>query len=222
MKSLTRPLTASFRSVRGMLLAVLALPLLAGCGAMIAQNPSGAYTPVNAVADGGEKRVLLKGADVVSYFTDGSYEQGSPQFTSHYDGITFRFASAAHKALFDRDPKRYLPQFGGYCANGISYGIPWGGNADAWKIVDGKLYIFGGPSSKESFELDEKANLALAHKYWDSEIQGGNSFVQRFKRMVFRVPHYKSDAELAAAVAAKRAAQDGGAGGSAAGAEAAK
>ena len=220
------PLPPARRSVRSLLLAVLVMPLLAACGAMVAQNPSGTYSPVNAVADGDDKRVLLAGADVVSYFVAGRYEQGSPQFSSRYEDITVRFASAEHKALFDRDPQSYLPQFGGYCANGISYGIPWGGSADTWKIVDGMLYIFGGPSSKESFELDEKASLALAHKYWESEIQGGNSFVQRFKRLVFRVAHYKSDAELAAAVAAKRAAKPDGAagvaGGSAAGAEVAK
>ena len=99
--------------------------LLAGCGAMTAQNPSGKYTPVNAVAEGDEARVMLKGADVVAYFTDNKFRQGSPQFTSRYEDISFRFASAENKALFDRQPGKYLPEFGGYCANGLVYGIPW-------------------------------------------------------------------------------------------------
>jgi YHS domain-containing protein len=188
-------------SSRRFLLVAVAVLALSGCGAMTAQNPSGKYTPVNAVADGDDTRVILKGADVVAYFVDGKYQAGSPQFTSKYEGVTFRFASAEHKALFDKEPGKYLPQFGGYCANGIAYAIPWGGDADTWKIIDGKLYIFGGQASKDAFELDEKKNLALADSYWKDEVAGNNSFIQRSKRLVFRVPHYRSGEELAQAVA---------------------
>jgi YHS domain-containing protein len=196
---------SSSRSLLLSLLAVLTL-VLSGCGAMEAQNPSGNYTPVNAVAEG-EARLLLKGADVVAYFVEGKYQQGSAQFSSQYEGVTFHFASAGHKTLFDQEPAKYLPQFGGYCANGIAYGIPWGGDADTWKMIDGKLYIFGGRGSMDAFALDEKGNLALAEKYWREEIAGNNSFVQRAKRLVFRVPHYRSGEELAQAVANARAAE---------------
>jgi len=196
---------SSSRSLLLSLLAVLTL-VLSGCGAMEAQNPSGNYTPVNAVAEG-EARVLLKGADVVAYFVEGKYQQGNAQFSSQYEGVTFHFASAGHKTLFDQEPAKYLPQFGGYCANGIAYGIPWGGDADTWKMIDGKLYIFGGRGSMDAFALDEKGNLALAEKYWREEIAGNNSFVQRAKRLVFRVPHYRSGEELAQAVANARAAE---------------
>jgi YHS domain-containing protein len=175
---------------------------LSGCGAMQAQNPSGNYKPVNAVADNPEARLLLKGADVTAYFTDGKYVQGRPEFRSSFEGVDFRFASAQSKALFDKEPTKYLPQYGGYCANGVVYGIPWGGDADTWTMVGGKLYIFGGQGSKDAFLLDEKQNLALADKYWTEEVQGGNSFLQRSKRMIFRVPHYKSGEELAKLVAA--------------------
>lgn len=185
-------------------LALVAVIALAGCSAMTAQNPSGALKPVNAVADGADARVMLKGADVVAYFTQSRHVQGSPQFSSTYEDVTFRFASAEHKALFDADPKKYLPQYGGYCANGIVYGIPWGGDADTWRIVDGKLYIFGGRASQEAFELDLRANAKMADHYWASEVAGHNSFWQRGKRLVFRVPHYASGEELARRVAEAR------------------
>jgi YHS domain-containing protein len=187
-------------------LALVAVIALAGCSAMNAQNPSGALKPVNAVADG-DARVMLNGADVVAYFTQARYVQGSPQFASIYEGVTFRFASAEHKALFDAEPKKYLPQFGGFCANGIVYGIPWGGDADTWRIIDGKLYIFGGRASKEAFEVDLRANMKLADHYWASEVAGRNSFWQRGKRLVFRVPHYASGEELARRVAEAKAKQ---------------
>ena len=185
-------------------LALVAIAL-AGCGAITAQNPSGSLRPVNAVADGADSGVMLKGADVVAYFTQNRYVQGSPQFKSDYQGVTFRFSSAENKALFDREPTKYQPQYGGYCADGLVYGIPWGGDADTWRMVNGKLYIFGGAGSRDAWMLDEPRNLVLADKYWKEEVEGSNSFWQRTKRLVFRVPHYKSGEQLAAAVAEAKA-----------------
>lgn len=185
-------------------IAILALSLGA-CGAMRAQNPGTALSPVNAVADADDARVMLKGADVVAYFTQNRFVQGLPQFKSVYEDVTFRFASADNKALFDRDPKKYQPEFGGYCANGISYGIPWGGDADRFKMIGGKLYLFGGQGSLDGWNIDEKRNLALAEKYWKEEVAGSNSIWQRSKRLVFRVPHYRSGEELARDVAAAKA-----------------
>ena len=189
------------------MLAVAAIASLGGCSAMVAQNPSSALKPVNAVAEGGDERVMLAGHDVVAYFTQGRHALGSPQVKSVYEGVTFRFASAEHKALFDQNPQKYLPQYGGFCADGLVYGIPWGGDADTWRMIDGKLYIFGGQDSQDAFELDIPRNLVLADKYWKEEVAGSNSFIQRGRRLVFRVPHYKSGEELERAVAAAKAAK---------------
>lgn len=175
--------------------------LLAGCAPLVTQSPGQGLSPVNAVADGDDRHLILFGHDVVSYFTDGRHAMGSPAHKSVHKGVTFRFASAEHKKLFDAAPEKYIPQFGGYCANGIVYGIPWGGDADTWRIIDGKLYIFGGAGSRDAFLVDERANLALAQKYWKDEVEGANAFFQRAKRLVFRVPHYKSGQQLAEEVA---------------------
>ena len=182
-------------------LATLVLPLLlacslVGCGTMLSQNPSGTLKPVRATAMNGDAHVMLDGHDVVAYFTQGRHALGTPQFKSQQEGVTFYFASAEHKTLFDREPAKYLPQYGGFCANGINYGIPWGGDADTWRIVDGKLYIFGGAGSRAAFELDTAGNRVLADKYWKEEVAGSNSYFQRTKRLIFRVPHYKSGEEL--------------------------
>ena len=193
-----------YRSILTALAVSLGLTL-AGCAAIDAQNPSGSLRPVNAVADADDSRVMLKGADVTTYFTQGKYTQGTNQFKSVYEGVVFRFASAENKALFDKEPKKYLPEYGGYCANGIVYGIPWGGDADSFRMINGKLYMFGGIGSKEGFEIDIPRNMALAEKYWKEEVSGNNSFFQRAKRLTFRVPHYRSGEELAKDVAAAKA-----------------
>jgi YHS domain-containing protein len=197
-------LQTTFRRLAA-LVAAGALSSLLGCAAINAQNPSGALKPVNAHVVDGTSAVMLKGHDVVSYFTDAKHALGSAQFASNYEGVNFYFASAEHKALFDKEPAKYIPQYGGYCADGIVYGIPWGGDADTWLMREGKLYIFGGQSSKDAFELDPAANYVLADKYWNEEIKGSNSFFQRTKRLMFKVPHYKSGKELADLVAAKKA-----------------
>ena len=186
------------------LVAAGAVACLMGCSAMQAQNPGGALKPVNAHVVDGSSTVMLKGHDVVAYFTQNKHAMGSAQFASVYEGVNFHFASAEHKALFDKEPAKYLPQYGGYCANGIVYGIPWGGDADSWRMIDGKLYIFGGAGSRDGFFLDIPGNITLADKYWKEEVAGSNSFWQRTKRLTFRVPHYKSGKELADLVAAKK------------------
>ena len=186
------------------LLAIAALAL-AGCAPLVTESPGQGLSPVNAVGEGADKRVMLFGYDVVNYFTDNADRKGSPDIKSDYKGVTFRFATPEHKRMFDAAPDKYIPQFGGFCTNGIVYGIPWGGDADVWKVIDGKLYIFGGRRSRDAFMLDPARNMQLAHRYWDEEVNGSNALVQRVKRLVFRVPHYKTGKELEEEVAkAKR------------------
>lgn len=175
---------------------------LGACAPFITQSPGQGLSPVNAIKDGEDAHLMLFGHDVVSYFTENTHKLGSPAIKSVYKGVTFRFSKAEHKALFDKEPLKYIPQFGGYCSNGVAYGIPWGGDADTWRIIDGKLYIFGGKGSLDAFLLDVPKNLALANKYWNEEINGSNAFFQRTKRTTYsKVAHYKSGAELAAEVA---------------------
>jgi YHS domain-containing protein len=186
--------------------ALAALVAMSACAPLVTQNPGAGYSPANVKNIDGAERLLLDGHDVVSYFTESTHRKGKPEINSVYKGVRVNFSSTENKAKFDQKPEAYLPQYGGFCANGVVYGIPWGGDADSWRIVDGKLYIFGGMGSKKGFELDVPGNIVLANKYWNEEINGSNALLQRTKRMVMRVPHYKSGEELAKLVAQKDAA----------------
>ena len=188
-----------------LVLASCAAFALAACAPLVVQSPSGKLSPVNAHAIDGNERVMMKGADLVAYFTQNKDVQGNPSIKSTFEKVTFYFSTAENKALFDKEPMKYQPQYGGYCANGIVYGIPWGGDADSWRMIEGKLYIFGGQGSRDAFLLDVPKNRVLADKYWLEEVAGSNAFVQRTKRTtIARVAHYKSGAELAAEVAAAK------------------
>ncbi len=108
-------MTSPFQRLFNLLaITLLAMATLGGCSAMMAQNPTSPLQPVNAVADGVDANLMLKGADLVAYFTEQRYLPGQPQFKSQYQGVDFRFASAANKALFDLSPRKYLPEFGGF------------------------------------------------------------------------------------------------------------
>ena len=187
-------------AIRGLAAFAIAAAIC-GCAPLVTQSPGKGLSPVNAVQDGADERVMLFGYDVVSYFTDRRERRGDAAIKTVYKDVTFRFATPEHKTMFDAAPEKYIPQFGGYCTNGIVYGIPWGGDADTWEMIDGKLYIFGGKGSHDAFMLDVPRNMALANKYWNEEMNGSNAFIQRAKRLVFRVPHYKSGKELAEEVA---------------------
>jgi YHS domain-containing protein len=192
------------RSLHALLLSLACL-VLPACAPLVTQSPGHGLSPVNAVSEGEDHHLMLFGYDVVNYFTDGKPAKGDAAIKSVYKDVTFRFVSAEHKAMFDREPVKYIPQFGGYCSDGLVYAIPWGGGADTWKIFDNKLYIFGGQGSMDAFLLDVPRNMQLAHQYWDQEVNGSNAFFQRTKRLIFRVPHYKSGKELADEVAAAKA-----------------
>ncbi len=191
-------------SLRNVGLALVFTALLSACAPLVTQNPGGAISPANVVSLDGNDRVMLAGADVVSYFTEAQYKKGDPSVKSVYEKITFYFSTAENKRRFDAEPMKYLPQYGGYCANGTAYGIPWGGDADTWRVIDGKLYIFGGAQSRDAFLLDTTKNLQLAETYWNNEVKGSNAFIQRNKRLLFKVPHYKSDADVAAELAKQK------------------
>jgi len=62
----------------------------------------------------------ILGYDAVAYFTDNKPAKGNPKFQSEYEGVKYFFASAEHKVLFDANPAKYEPQYGGYCAFAVA------------------------------------------------------------------------------------------------------
>ena len=181
--------------------------VLAGAGFARTDGPSNG-PPFRTVGDGADAKLMLLGHDAVGYFSQGAAVPGDPAIKLEHLGVTYRFANQANKAEFMKSPERYMPQFGGFCANGINYAVPWGagGGPDTWRVYRGKLYVFGGQSSRDHFEMDTERNLELAHRYWDDEIAGSNALLTRWRRLIFRVPHYKSDGALQQEWEARRAA----------------
>src|SRR5689334_10826486 len=86
--------------------------------------------------------VAIMGYDPVAYFTDNAAVRGSDQFSYDWLGTPWHFASLAHKQSFMSNPAKYAPQFGGYCAGEVAYdGVTVNVDPEAWRIIDGKLYL---------------------------------------------------------------------------------
>ena len=85
--------------------------------------------------------VAIRGYDPVAYFTEGKPVKGEPEYQHAWNGATWRFASRENLELFGADPARYAPQFGGFCAYGLSRGYKVGTDPEAFTIRDGKLYL---------------------------------------------------------------------------------
>jgi YHS domain-containing protein len=83
----------------------------------------------------------IKGYDPVAYFTDSKPVKGNTAFKTDWNGATWYFASAEHLAVFKADPTKYAPQYGGYCAYGMSEEHKAPVEPEAWSIVNGKLYL---------------------------------------------------------------------------------
>jgi YHS domain-containing protein len=83
----------------------------------------------------------IQGYDAVAYFTEGKPIKGSNEFTFKHKNETWYFASADHLQKFKANPEKFTPQFGGYCAYGMSRGYKAKTDPEAWTIVDGKLYL---------------------------------------------------------------------------------
>jgi YHS domain-containing protein len=90
-----------------------------------------------------EKGLAIQGYDPVAYFTQNKALEGQKQWTATFEGITYRFASAANKDLFLKDPKKYEPQYGGWCAYAMgATGEKVEIDPETFKVVNGKLYLF--------------------------------------------------------------------------------
>ncbi|QTD36538.1 hypothetical protein JL193_10300 [Polaribacter batillariae] len=89
-----------------------------------------------------DKGYIAEGYDVVSYF-DNAPKEGKKDFTTEYDGVKFKFISQENLEKFKKSPKKYVPQYGGYCAYAIGLkGKKVSINPKTFEIRDGKLYLF--------------------------------------------------------------------------------
>jgi YHS domain-containing protein len=115
--------------------------------------------------------IAIKGYDPVAFFTQNKPVKGKPDFASDYNGAKYLFASAEDKATFDANPSKYEPQFGGFCAYGVSQGHTAPIKIDTFQIVDGRLLFNYDLDVKKEFQKDTQGNLKKADQNWPGIVQ---------------------------------------------------
>ncbi len=113
-----------------------------------------------------EDGLAIRGFDPVAYFEEGRPVAGDPRFTAEWNGATWRFASAARRDAFLAEPERWAPQYGGWCAWAVAQGDLAPTDPDAWKIVDGKLYLNYSARIQRKWERDIPGNVERADARW--------------------------------------------------------
>lgn len=112
------------------------------------------------------KGIALKGYDPVSYFTAGGPQLGKEQFQTQHDGASYRFSSAANRDAFVSNPAKYVPAFGGFCAMGVALEKKLDVDPQAWRVVDGKLYLNVNKDVQKRWLDNVPGNVSQANSNW--------------------------------------------------------
>jgi YHS domain-containing protein len=108
----------------------------------------------------------LKGYDVVAYFTQHKAIKGTAKYQMTYQGGNYYFSSASDLAAFKLNPGKYVPQYGGYCANHVREKQLVASDPGVFFIVNEKLYLCSSPTSEKEFRSHEEENIKKANQNW--------------------------------------------------------
>src|ERR1051326_6811420 len=110
------------------------------------------------------KGYAANGYDVVAYFNQGKPVQGNKNLVYKWQNVSWLFSTKQNLDSFSRHPEKYAPQFGGYCAYGVSEGHKASTQPDAWTIVDNKLYLNYNKEVRESWRKDIPGRIKKAEQ----------------------------------------------------------
>lgn len=110
--------------------------------------------------------VAINGYDAVAYFTEGKPVKGNENFSLKSDNSTWLFSSKENLEKFKNDQAKYTPQFGGFCAFGMSRGYTAPTEPSAFTIVNDKLYLNYNLQVKEEWSKDRDNLINKAEKNW--------------------------------------------------------
>lgn len=133
--------------------------------------------------------LAIQGYDPIAYFTDNKPTKGSAKFSSEYEGAKYLFASAEHKALFDAEPAKYAPAYGGYCGYAASIDRLSPISPEWFQIIDGKLILQHNKKAFDLFNKELAPNVQKADANWPGLVArngvfGGKSLVFTDKKGV--------------------------------------
>lgn len=110
--------------------------------------------------------IAIRGYDPVAYFTDSKPVEGSNEFKYKWQGVEWHFKNKANLDVFKASPEKYAPQFGGFCAYGMSEGYKAPTEADAFTVVNDKLYLNYNKKVKDEWLKEKDLRIRKAESNW--------------------------------------------------------
>lgn len=114
--------------------------------------------------------VALEGYCPVAYFAVNKPVKGTAQFAAEHHGVTYYLVSAGARKMFEENPEKYLPAFGGWCAFGMSISDKFPVDPTNFKIVGGRLMLFLRNEKVDALTLWNRGNendlIQKAKTHW--------------------------------------------------------
>lgn len=122
-----------------------------------------------------EQGVALKGYDPVAYFPEGGgiAQPGRENYSLDYMGAIYYFATEKNLQLFMKDPDKYEPTYGGYCAWAMASGRKVDIDPTLFVIHGRRLHLFISEATKSKFLADVQNTENRADSFW-KQISGEN------------------------------------------------
>lgn len=110
--------------------------------------------------------MAIDGYDIVSIFKDGSIQDGKKDFSYEYKGAKWQFINELNLSDFKSNPESYVPQYGGYCAYGMSKGYKAPTQIETWTKINDKLYLNYNSEVKKDWLENRDEFILKANKNW--------------------------------------------------------
>lgn len=110
--------------------------------------------------------LAVGGYDTVAYHSQRSAVPGKPEFRVSWRGAEWQFATAANRDLFVKEPDRYAPQYGGYCAFAVAGGSTAAGDPKVFDLVGGRLYLNLSTGTQSSWRRDQAGMIQRGDQNW--------------------------------------------------------
>lgn len=136
-------------------LAVFAWPVRARAGAEPVFNTDG---------------IAIHGYDPVGYFENSAATDGDDRYRLRWRGSTWRFANGQNMEIFESNPMKFAPRYGGYCAYAMSKGAVATSVPEAWTIHEDRLYLNFSLGVRDIWRQDIPGNIERADGHWPAAL----------------------------------------------------
>ncbi len=116
------------------------------------------------------KNLALDGYCPVCYIAAGKANKGDAKFAAEHNSKTYYFVSEETKQLFIANPEKFLPQYDGYCAYGMSLGKKFVSDPTVFTVVEDKVYLNKDASISKLFQQDRASHIVKADSHWKAEM----------------------------------------------------